>query len=728
MISTASQAATHFSVHTHLPFLDNQPVTTMLDSCKSMDQLRQIHAQTIKTGNISVPVVQNKIMAFCCLREGGDIVYARQVFDKISQPNLYIWNTIIKGYSLINCPEDGFLMYLEMLRRNVKPDQYTFPFLFKGFTRDIALACGKELHCQVLKYGFDSNVFVQNALVNMYSMSGLIDMARGVFDMNCEKDVITWNVMISAYNRIKRFEESRKLFKEMVEKGVLPTSVTIVLVLSACSKLKDFETGKQVHRHLKECKIESNLVVENALIDMYAACGEMDISLEIFENMKARDVISWTAIVTGFANSGQVDLARKYFDRMPERDYVSWTAIIDGYLRVNRFKEALELFRQMQNSKIKPDEFTVVSILTACAHLGALELGEWIKTYIDKNKIKKDTFVGNALIDMFFKCGNVEKALIVFKEMPQKDKYTWTAVITGLAINGHGEEALDMFSQMLKASIRPDEITCIGVLSACTHTGMVEKGRRFFANMIREHRIEPNVTHYGCMVDLLGRAGHLQEAYEIIQNMPMKPNTIVWGALLGACRVHKDADLAEMAARRMLELEPENSAVYVLLCNIYATCKKWENLRQLRQMMLERGIKKNPGCSLIEMNGIVHEFVAGDQSHPQSKEIYSKLDKITRDLKLVGYSPDTSEVFLDMGEEDKESAVYRHSEKLAIAFGLISSKPGVTIRVVKNLRMCVDCHQMTKLVSKVYDREVIVRDRTRFHHFKLGLCSCKDYW
>ncbi len=654
--------------------------------------------------------------------------YARHMFDIISEPSVFIWNTMIKGYSRIDLPENGVSMYLEMLRRNVRPDCYTFPFLLKGFTRGIALECGKELHGHVVKYGFNSNVFVQNSLVHMYSLCGLIDMARGVFDLSQARDVVTWNVMMSGYNRIKQFDESRKIFYVMEKKGVLPTSVTLVLVLSACSKLKDLDIGKKAHKYVKECRVEPSLILENALIDMYAACGKMDLALGIFQNMKTRDVISWTPIVAGFANVGEVDLARKYFDQMPERDYVSWTAMIDGYLRVNRFKEALALFREMQTSNIKPDEFTMVSVLTACAHLGALELGEWIKTYIDKNKIKNDVYVGNALIDMYFKCGNVEKAQRIFKEMPRIDKFTWTTMIVGLAINGHAEEALDMFSEMLKASIAPDEITYIGVLCACTHTGMVDIGRKFFAGMTTQHGIEPNVAHFGCMIDLLGRAGHLKEAHEVIKNMPMKPNSVVWGALLGACRVHKDAEMAEMVAKQILELEPENGAVYVLLCNIYAACNRWENLREVRQMMIDRGIKKTPGCSLIEMSGIVHEFVAGDQSHPQSKEIYSKLDEMTRDLKFAGYSPDTSEISLDVGEEDKESALYRHSEKLAIAFALFSSGPGVTIRIVKNLRMCVDCHRVAKLVSKLYNREVIVRDKTRFHHFRHGSCSCKDYW
>ncbi|KAL6334152.1 hypothetical protein AAG906_004583 [Vitis piasezkii] len=634
-----------------------------------MAQLKQIHSQTIRTGLISNPIVPAQIIAFCCKHELGDMEYARMVFDTMPEPNHFVWNNMIKGI---------------LVWRGCHADEYTYPFLLKRFTRDMAVKCGRELHDHIVKLGFSSNVFVQNALIHLYSLSGEVSVARGVFDRSSKGDVVTWNVMISGYNRSKQFDESMKLFDEMERMRVLPSSITLVSVLSACSKLKDLN-------------IEPVRVLENALIDMYAACGDMDTALGIFDNMKSRDVISWTAIVTGFTNLGQVDLARNYFDQMPERDFVSWTAMIDGYLQVNRFKEVLTLFREMQAANIKPDEFTMVSILTA--------------SYIDKNEIKIDSFVGNALIDMYFNCGNVEKAIRVFNAMPHRDKVSWTAVIL-----------------MLKASITPDEVTYIGVLCACTHSGMVDKGKKFFARMTTQHGIEPNVAHYGCMVDLLGRAGHLKEAHEVIKNMPVKPNSIVWGSLLGACRVHRDEETAEMAAQQILELEPENGAVYVLLCNIYAACNRWEKLHEVRKLMMDRGIKKTPGCSLIEMNGSVHEFVAGDQVHPQSKEIYSKLNEMSVDLKFAGYSPDTSEVFLDIGEEEKESAVYRHSEKLAIAFGLISSGPGVTIRIVKNLRMCVDCHYVAKLVSKVYNREVIVRDRTRFHHFRHGSCSCKDYW
>ncbi|KAK7381567.1 hypothetical protein VNO80_00112 [Phaseolus coccineus] len=706
---------------------EESPIS-LLERCKSMYQLKQIHSHIVKIGLSSDPLFQNRVIAFCCAHQSGDMAYARQVFDTIPHPTAFIWNTMIKGYSRINRPENGVSMYLLMLANSIKPDRFTFPFLLKGFTSHMASQHGKVLLNHAVKHGFDSNLFVQKAFIHMFSLCGLVDLALKVFYMGDDWEVVTWNIMLSGYNRVKQFKKSKKLFIEMEKRGVSPNSVTLVLMLSAFSKLKDLDGGKNIFKYMKEGIVEPNLILENALIDMFASCGEMDAAQGVFDNMKARDVISWTSIVTGFANVGQINLARKYFDQMPERDYVSWTAMIDGYLRMNRFIEVLSLFREMQISNVKPDEFTMVSILTACAHLGALELGEWVKTYIDKKSIKNDTFVGNALIDMYFKCGNVGKAKTVFKEMRQKDKFTWTGMIVGLAINGHGEEALAMFSSMIEASVTPDEITYIGVLCACTHAGMVEKGKSFFTAMTMQHGIKPNVTHYGCMVDLLGRAGHLEEAIEVIVNMPIKPNSIVWGSLLGACRVHKNVHLAEMAAKQILELEPENGAVYVLLCNIYAACERWENLRQVRKMMMERGIKKTPGCSLMELNGNVYEFVAGDQSHPQSKDIYAKLENMMQDLIKAGYSPDTSEVFLDLGEEDKETALYRHSEKLAIAYALISSGPGVTIRIVKNLRMCVDCHHMAKLVSEAYNRELIIRDKTRFHHFRHGSCSCNNFW
>jgi pentatricopeptide repeat protein len=416
------------------------------------------------------------------------------------------------------------------------------------------------------------------------------------------------------------------------------------------------------------------------------------------------------------------------FDGMPERDTVSWTAMIDGYVQAAQFREALEMFREMQRSNVRADEFTMVSVITACAQLGALEMGEWVRIYISRQGIKLDLFVGNALIDMYSKCGSVERALEVFKEMHSRDKFTWTAIILGLAVNGHGEEAIDMFHRMIRVSEAPDEVTFIGVLTACTHAGLVDKGREFFRSMIHSYKIAPNVVHYGCMIDLLARAGNITEALETIEQMPVTPNATILGTLLAACRVHDNLDIGELVAKRLLELDPENSMVYILLSHMYAKSNRWEDVRRVRHSIMEKGIKKEPGCSLIEMNGTIHEFVAGDHSHPMSNEIYSKLENIIRDLQNVGYFPDVTEVFVEVSEKEKQKIIYWHSEKLALAFALLISEPNTVIRIVKNLRMCLDCHNAIKLISRLYGREVVVRDRTRFHHFRHGLCSCKDYW
>ncbi|XP_031488300.1 putative pentatricopeptide repeat-containing protein At3g15930 [Nymphaea colorata] len=675
---------------------NHNPSILLLEKCNSIKELRQIHAQFIR----------NK---------------------EHYQPNTFAWNTIIRCYSRWNDPRAAAGVYVDMLNNGLRPDNYTFPFVLKAFNRELALDCGKEFHGQIIKYGKDSLSFVQNALIHMYSGCGSVDDARLLFDKSPERDAIAWNAMIAGYIKSKKYEEALSLFSLMRAENVKPTPVTFVSVVSACTKLRDFAWGRRIHLCIEESGIELNLILENALLDMYATCGRMDEAANIFEKMPVKDIISWTTMVTGFTDMGKVDKARELFDQMPDRDFVSWTAMIDGYIRANRFKEALAVFREMQMAKVQPDEFTMVSILTACAHLGALDVGEWIRVYIEKSNIKTDVFVGNAFIDMYSKCGSIESAIDIFDRMPQRDKFTWTAMITGLAINGYAEEALNLFSKMVSSTM-PDEITYIGVLSACTHAGLVDKGKEYFSSMVKDYGILPTVSHYGCMVDLLGRAGKLDEALELIDNMPMKPNSIVWGAFLGACRVHKNIELAEKAAKHLLELEPENGAAYVLLSNIYAVCNRWDDVRKVRSLMTDKKMKKTPGCSLIEMNGVVHEFVAGDGSHPQSKAIYSKLDEMASELKLAGYVPNTSEVLLDLGEEEKEDALHRHSEKLALAFGLINSGPEATIRIVKNLRMCPDCHSAIKIISKLYGRKVVIRDRTRFHHFDDGFCSCKDFW
>ncbi|XP_062194330.1 pentatricopeptide repeat-containing protein At3g62890-like [Phragmites australis] len=642
------------------------------------------------------------------------------------------WNPATAGFRAYSRgAEDAVAGYAGMLARGVRPDAYTFPSLLKAVARGGASGpLGGAVHAHVVKSGLERNAHVASSLILLYAARGDGAAARVLLDACAVGGgaPVAWNAFISGHNRVKRFVQSCCSFVDMVRAGVMPTAVTYVSVLSACGKVTDVLLGMQVHKRVVESGVLPDLAVENALVDMYAECTDMDTALKIFDGMQLRNVVSWTSVISGLVRLGQVDGARALFDRMPERDTVSWTAMIVGCVQSARFREALETFREMQYSNVRADEFTMVSVITACAQLGALEMGEWTRIYMSRHGIKVDVFIGNALIDMYSKCGIVERAFHVFKEMRIRDKFTWTTMILGLAVNGYGEEAIDMFHRMIKVLEAPDEVTFIGVLTACTHAGLVDKGREFFLSMIETYKITPSLMHYGCMIDLLGRSGKLAEALTTIGQMPMTPNSTIWGTLLAACRVHGNSEIGELAAERLLELDPENSMAYILLSNMYAKSSRWGDVRRLRQAIMEKGIKKEPGCSLIEMNGMIHEFVAGDRSHLMSKEIYSKLDKMLTDLRGAGYVPDVTEVFVEVGEEEKQKVVYWHSEKLAIAFALLSSESNVAIRIVKNLRMCLDCHNAIKLISKLYGREVIVRDRTRFHHFRHGFCSCKDYW
>ncbi|XP_030967844.1 pentatricopeptide repeat-containing protein At2g29760, chloroplastic-like [Quercus lobata] len=446
--------------------------------------------------------------------------------------------------------------------------------------------------------------------------------------------------------------------------------------------------------------------------------------------MQDKDVFSWTTMLDGYAKLGEYDEAQHVFDAMPRKDIAAWNALISAFEQNGKPKEALAVFRELQLSKdAKPDEVTLVCALSASAQLGAMDLGRWIDVYIKKHGIKLNCHLTTSLIDMYAKCGDLEKALEVFYSVERKDVFVWSATIAGLAMHGHGRAALDLFSKMLEAKVKPNAVTFTNLLCACSHRGLVNEGQRLFYQMEPVYGVVPGEKHYACMVDILGRSGLLQEAVKLIEKMPILPTASVWGALLGACRLHGNIELAEQACSHLLELDPRNHGAYVLLSNIYAKTGKWDRVSGLRKIMRDFGLKKEPGCSSIEVNGIVHEFLVGDNSHKLSKEIYSKLDEIAAKLKSVGYVPNKSHLLQLVEEEDvKEQALNLHSEKLAIAYGLISMGPSQLIRVVKNLRVCGDCHSVAKLISGLYDREILLRDRYRFHHFRGGNCSCMDYW
>ncbi|KAG0465251.1 hypothetical protein HPP92_019415 [Vanilla planifolia] len=450
----------------------------------------------------------------------------------------------------------------------------------------------------------------------------------------------------------------------------------------------------------------------------------------VFDENPNQDAVAWNSMLEGYAANMYGDLLHEFFHRMPQRDIVSWNTIIAYYIDVGEYEEAMVAFQAMQEIKeCFPNSITLVSVLTAASHLGALAQGKWIHAFIKRHQIELNENLCSSLINMYSKCGCIQGAVNVFQEKNWDKVDNWNSMLAGFTANGHGLKAINLFSTMESVGVVPNKISFTCVLNACSHGGLVEEGKEYFHKMTEFYGIQPDIGHYGCMVDLFSRAGLFDQAEEIIGKMPMVPDPVIWKQLLGACRIHRNFDLGEKAGCKLIEAAPNDHAGYILLSNIYAMKNKWHGVHQIRRMMLERGVKKVPGCSSIELNGVLHEFTAGDGSHSMKKEIYEMLEEMGKRLRLAGYEPDTTQVLLDIEEEDvKQTSLSHHSEKLAIALGLICTNQGTTIRVVKNLRVCGDCHVAIKLLSNIYERDIVVRDSNRFHYFSKGLCSCGDYW
>eukprot|EP01018_Ginkgo_biloba_P015763 Gb_24018 [translate_table: standard] len=673
-------------------------IATLLSACArvvALQQGKEIHGNIIKSiSQLDFVVGSALVDMYAKCRRIAD---ARRVFDEMSERNVVSWNAIIAGYVLNRCSSEALKLFRQVQLENVKPSSVTIVSILQACINLAALEQGKEIHAYIIRNEFASDAFVLNALVNMYAKCGNMDYARQVFDRISQRDAVSWNVMIMSYVHNGHGEEALKLFRHMQLAGEKPDLVTIISTLPACAILADLQKGRELHDYSIRSGFGSDVYVESALVDMYAKCGSLQIARKLFDNMAHKDVVSWTAMIAGYTQNGHGD-------------------------------ESLELFRQMQLAGLRPNSLTVVSLIPACAILATLRHGKEIHNYIIRSGLELDAFVGSALIDMYAKCGTIKDARQVFDKLSQRNVVAWNAMIVGYAMHGHGEDALVLFHEMQQADLKPDHITFTGVLSACNHAGLVNKGRHFFDCMSRDYCITPDVEHYACMVDLLARAGCLDEAHEFINKMPLEPNACVWGGLLNACRVHCNIELGEHVAKLLFELEPENPGNYVLLSNIYAAAGMWDDVAMVRKMMKDKGLRKKPGCSWIEVNNRVHTFLVGDRSHPQTEKIYAMLERLSRKMEEAGFVPDTNFVLLDVAEEEKEYLLCGHSEKLAIAFGLINTCPKTPIRVMKNLRVCGDCHNATKFISKIVKREIFVRDTNRFHHFKDGFCSCGDYW
>ncbi|GAB2278386.1 Pentatricopeptide repeat-containing protein At3g26782, mitochondrial [Dionaea muscipula] len=628
------------------------------------------------------------------------------LFNKyVDRTNVHSWNSIIAELARGGDSFEALQAFKSMRRLSLIPNRSTFPCTIKSCSALSDLYSGKQAHQQAFVFGFEGDVFVSSALVDMYSKCGELGHARKLFDESPLRNVVSWTSMITGYVWNDNAHEALLLFKELLieeseDKGeeACLDAVALVSILCACSRISGKCITKGVHGLSMKKGLDGHIGVQNTLLDAYAKCSELGASRQVFDGMVEKDDVSWNSMIAVYAQNG---------------------------LSI----EALEVFFAMANSTdVKCGAVTLSAALLACAHAGALLSGKCIHNQVVKMGLEQNVIVGTSIIDMYCKCGRVVMARKVFDHMKEKNVKSWTAMISGYGMHGHGRDALDIFYDMKRAEVVPNHITLVSVLAACSHAGLVDEGWRCFRAMKKEFDVEPTVEHYGCMVDLLGRAGLLMDAHDLIKEMNVRPDFVVWGSLLSACRMHKNIELAEISAKMLFELDHTNCGYYVLLSNMYADAGRWRDVERIRVLMKFHGLIKPPGFSMLELKGRVHVFLVGDKEHPQHMKIYEYLKKLSKKLLEVGYVPDRTSVHHDVDEEEKEMTLQVHSEKLAVAFGIMNSVAGTTIQVIKNLRVCGDCHTAIMLITKIVDREIVVRDSKRFHHFKGGACSCGGYW
>eukprot|EP00253_Pinus_taeda_P001269 PITA_01269 len=641
--------------HSKLLRVNSDIVVLLLKACADMKLLsegKQIHAKILKVGIGCNIFMYNKLIIM--YTKCASLEDARHVFDKMYERNAVSWSSVIGGYVTQGQYEEALALFYKMREdRGIKADNFVFPPVLKACGGLSALQEGKEVHDYIAASGLERDVFVENSLVEMYATCKSIENAEQVFDKMPERNLVSWNVMISGFAQNGCREKAMRVFREMQVGGMKPNAVTITSVLPACS----LQQGKEIHGYILKHDFSSDILVENALLDMYSKCGRIESACQVFNKMSQRDMVSWNSMISCYAQSGRCNEALELFHQMQSAgikgNIISWTTIIVGYAKHGQGEEALQLFHEMQSAGIEPDivswnvvatafsqnaygneavlrvfrqmqlrgmkpnNVTIASVLPACTNLAALQQGKEIHAYVLRSQIEWDVFVGSAIVDMYAKCGCVRDAWQVFTKMSQRNVVSWNTMIAGCAMHGHGRDAVSLFEQMQEADIKPNSITFTSVLSACSHVGLVDEGWKFFNRMQREYLITPCEEHYACMVDLLGRSGDLVEAHDFISKMPLKPNACVWGALLGACGLHCNIELAEYVAERLFTLEPENVGNYVLLSNAYATAGRWGDVVKGTNYIFKQIEFMKPECLLVQleeagyepdMNSVLHDL------------------------------------------------------------------------------------------------------------------------
>ncbi|KAI3716204.1 hypothetical protein L6452_23379 [Arctium lappa] len=625
--------------------------------------------------------------------QNGQIKEARKVFDEMPERNVASWNAMITGYMrtkngidkarelFLMSPEKNAVSYASMITGYARagrmddaeklyrsmPTGWRDPFCSNALMNGYLKKGKLEEAVRVYEGMMEKNVVSWSSMVDGYCKLGFIEKARELFDSIPDKNIVTWTAMLDGYMKTTCFEDGFVLFLQMRrENGVKLVSNTLTVVFDGCGRSNRFREGIQVHALATITGFDFDTFLGNSVITMYCRFVDLDSALNLFNVMQAKDVVtwnsliggyiqtedleeayklfktmpqkdaySWTTMITGFGSKGFTEKAVELFNKMPQKDDVSWTALISGFLSNGEFEESIRWFIRMIQTAVKPNPLTFSSVLSASASLATLNQGVQIHTHVLKTGMEFDLSVQNSLVSLYAKCGSVDDAYEVFRSVKTPNSVSYNSMINGFAQNGYGKEAVELFTEMEENGREPNEITFLGVLSACTHVGLVEEGRSYFRSMRSLHQIEPNPDHYACMVDLLGRAGFLDEAFDLIDSMPFEPHSGVWGALLGASRSHFRLDLAEIAAQRISGLEPDNATPYVVLSDLYLVLGGKEDEEVVRRAKRAKGIKKSPGCSWIAVKDEVHLFLSGDRSHMNSKEIKTTLGRLVGEMKQV---------------------------------------------------------------------------------------------
>ncbi|XP_071729719.1 pentatricopeptide repeat-containing protein At4g33170 [Rutidosis leptorrhynchoides] len=657
----------------------------------------QIHGLTLKSGfdtnlNVSNSLI-NMYSKMGCLKS------ATKVFFEMEETDVVSWNSMINSYVQSGLMEESVDLYKKMIRDGIKPDHFTLVSALRACSSlSQGLDLTDQIHVHAIKSGLDNDPYVSTTLVDIYSRNGKMEQAEFISLNKEEFDLGSWNAMMFGYINNGKSYRAWEIFTLMLKNGEKPDEITLATMAKACGFLVSLKLGKQVHGYVIKLGVDQDLYLSSSILDLYIKCGDMVDAHKAFETIVSPDDVAWTSMISGCVENGDEN-------------------------------RALLIYHKMRQSGVFPDEYTFATLIKACSYSTSLEQGRQIHANAIKSDCALDTYVSTSLIDFYAKCGNIDESYKLFKRTRVQNIVLWNAMLVGLAQYGHGKQALELFNDLKRVgNMSPDRVTFIGVLSACSHAGLISEAYAYFDSMTKDYGIEPEIDHYACLVDGLGRAGRVHEAEKVITSMPFEASASVCRALLGACRVQGDMETGKRVAKKLLEIEPFDSSAYVLLSNIYAASNQWSKVSEARKTMMNKNVKKDPGFSWINIINKSHVFLVDDRSHPQTEKIYEKVEDLIKLIKDDGYVPDTDFVLLDVDEEEKERSLFYHSEKLAIAFGLMNTPSSTTIRVIKNLRVCGDCHNAIKHISKVFEREIVLRDANRFHRFSNGVCSCGDYW